>query len=404
MKCAQCGAQIRESNSFCDECGARVKVRSLSNTSGDRSNGVQEISLDINLELIPANMRTEIEEKYKDDPVLKEQIYKKITQMMIDKQQKSSSQKQAEANINAVDTQESKELHNISTDSYNKQIEGKNKKEEKPREVTQNKRNSLNKDSNLSKKTSTNKRDRTIKKDVKVSKSISEPTNIFSMITLLVRNPLLSNNDLAWCMSGRNVIADAIKLVIGGAIMTAISFNVIAIRMIYALISMFGDFFILMGSSVISASNAEDVTNDIMQTPFMQDTGFKIIMYPLLSHIILMGLMSLLILGIFKILRKQDVTFGDCILAMLTPLAILLVGKILVFLLAFVSGTIAAYVYVLLMGLTVVVMIFQIVNLLGVSTFTIYVVPIIYIVCALVRNIVIMELIKGSMSAYILYF
>ena len=220
----------------------------------------------------------------------------------------------------------------------------------------------------------------------------------------MVKNPVLSTNDLEWCMSSRNVISDAIKLVVGGAIMTAISFNVIAIRMIHALMVMFGDFFILMGSSVISSSNAEDVTNDIMQTPFMQDTGFKIIMYPLLSHIILIVLMSLMIIGVYKVIKKQDVTFNDCIMCMLTPLSILFVGKILVFLLAFVSGTLAAYAYVLLMPITVVVMIFQLINLLGVSTFNIYTVPILYIVSALVRNTVIMGLIKGSMSAYTLYF
>ena len=405
MKCAQCGALIREASGFCDACGARVKVSDLSSNSVQQNDEVQEGKVDINLELIPANMRAEIEEKYKDNPILKEQIYNKIIQMMIQKQQEAAVQGvPATPTSTDVNNSGNEGIHNAKVTEEVKSenipeakkglISSKDKRKDKA---------STNKQE-VAEKVTTPKRDRSKKSPSRNTQSISEPTNIFSAIVLMVKNPVLSTNDLEWCMSSRNVISDAIKLVIGGAIMTAISFNVIAIRMIHALMVMFGDFFILMGSSVISSSNAEDVTNDIMQTPFMQDTGFKIIMYPLLSHIILIVLMSLMIIGVYKVIKKQDVTFNDCIMCMLTPLSILFVGKILVFLLAFVSGTLAAYAYVLLMPITVVVMIFQLINLLGVSTFNIYTVPILYIVSALVRNTVIMGLIKGSMSAYTLYF
>lgn len=409
MKCAQCGALIREASGFCDACGARVKVSDLSSNSVQQNDEVQEGKVDINLELIPANMRAEIEEKYKDDPILKEQIYNKIIQMMIQKQQEAAVQGVPAAPTSTdVNNSGNEGIHNAKVTEEVKSenipeakkglISSKDKRKDKRKDKA-----STNKQE-VAEKVTTPKRDRSKKSPSRNTQSISEPTNIFSAIVLMVKNPVLSTNDLEWCMSSRNVISDAIKLVVGGAIMTAISFNVIAIRMIHALIVMFGDFFILMGSSVISSSNAEDVTNDIMQTPFMQDTGFKIIMYPLLSHIILIVLMSLMIIGVYKVIKKQDVTFNDCIMCMLTPLSILFVGKILVFLLAFVSGTLAAYAYVLLMPITVVVMIFQLINLLGVSTFNIYTVPILYIVSALVRNTVIMGLIKGSMSAYTLYF
>ena len=414
MKCAQCGALIREASGFCDACGARVKVSDLSSNSVQQNDEVQEGKVDINLELIPANMRAEIEEKYKDNPILKEQIYNKIIQMMIQKQQEAAVQGvPATPTSTDVNNSGNEGIHNAkvteekSTSTKPEEVKSENIPEAKKGLISsKDKRKdkaSTNKQE-VAEKVTTPKRDRSKKSPSRNTQSISEPTNIFSAIVLMVKNPVLSTNDLEWCMSSRNVISDAIKLVIGGAIMTAISFNVIAIRMIHALIVMFGDFFILMGSSVISSSNAEDVTNDIMQTPFMQDTGFKIIMYPLLSHIILIVLMSLMIIGVYKVIKKQDVTFNDCIMCMLTPLSILFVGKILVFLLAFVSGTLAAYAYVLLMPITVVVMIFQLINLLGVSTFNIYTVPILYIVSALVRNTVIMGLIKGSMSAYTLYF
>lgn len=405
MKCAQCGALIREASGFCDACGARVKVSDLSSNSVQQNDEVQEGKVDINLELIPANMRAEIEEKYKDDPILKEQIYNKIIQMMIQKQQEAAVQGvPATPTSTDVNNSGNEGIHNakvteeVKSENIPEAKEGLISSKDKRKDKA-----STNKQE-VAEKVTTPKRDRSKKSPSRNTQSISEPTNIFSAIVLMVKNPVLSTNDLEWCMSSRNVISDAIKLVVGGAIMTAISFNVIAIRMIHALMVMFGDFFILMGSSVISSSNAEDVTNDIMQTPFMQDTGFKIIMYPLLSHIILIVLMSLMIIGVYKVIKKQDVTFNDCIMCMLTPLSILFVGKILVFLLAFVSGTLAAYAYVLLMPITVVVMIFQLINLLGVSTFNIYTVPILYIVSALVRNTVIMGLIKGSMSAYTLYF
>ncbi len=391
MKCVQCGAPIRESSSFCDECGARVKISSLSNGLDQQEHEVQEENTDINLDLIPASMRAEVEEKYKDNPELKEQIYNKIIQMMLQKKQEAEAEDK-EINSQASTSnndEEHREVHNID-ENKSSQVVLDNKKSVAP--------------DNVVKEQVTPKRDRSKKTPSRNTQSISEPSNIFSAVLLMIKNPVLSTRDLEWCMSSRNMVADAIKLVIGGSIITAISFQIIAIRMIYALVSIFGDFFILMGSSVISSSNAQDVTSDIMQTPFMTDTGFKIIMYPLISHLILIVLMTLIIVGIYKGVRKQDITWNNCIMCMLTPLSILFVGKILVFLLAFVSGTVAAYAYVLLMPITVVVMIFQLINLLGVSTFNIYTVPMIYVVSALVRNTVIMGLIKGSMSAYTLYF
>ena len=425
MKCLQCGALITEPTGFCPECGARVKVSSSNNNVEKESYEVQQEKNDINYNLIPVKMRAEIEEKYKSDPVLKEQVYRKIIQMMKDKQrevdERTTNIKQSSNELKRET--ENRGIQTTDNNNSNQQVNNTVKEQasqyykgEKPGEgiknIEKSSKKNEDKDStgtsnhNKKQKNKVQKSSNEISKrnTVKSSRTISEPTNIFSEIFMLVTNPTLSTNDLSWCMSGRSVIRDAILMIVFGCIMTTISFKIITLKMIYALISMFGDFFILMGSSVISASNAEDVTNDIMQTPFIQDTGFKIIIYPLLSHIILIILMSLLILGIFRVLKKEEVTFRGCIMSMLTPLAILFVGKILVFLVAFASGTVAAYLYVLLMPITVVIMIFQLVNLLGVSTFTMYTVPIIYIVSALVRNTVIMELIKGSMSAYTLYF
>lgn len=114
--------------------------------------------------------------------------------------------------------------------------------------------------------------------------------------------------------------------------------------------------------------------------------------------------MSLFIIGIFKIIKKEDVAWIDCVRLMLTPVSILLIGKIGVFLLSFISGTLAVYFYVLMMFAVVVITILQFINFLGKSILIIYSMPLIYLISALIRNSIILQIVKMSMARYALYF
>ena len=235
--------------------------------------------------------------------------------------------------------------------------------------------------------------------------SIDEiPDTIIGLIIMLIKNPLLSLRELELCADEARTIKSLLIFVIAGAGVTAISFNNIMGKFITGLIGLFGDFLLFLGTGYMSASNSAELAQDILEVPFIQDTGFKIILYPVLSHAILICIMCVFVIGVFKVIRKEDIGFIDCFRLMLTPLAILLVGKMIVLLLAVISGTVAAYFYVLMMFAVVAITILHFINFLGKSSWTIYTMPLIYLISALIRNGIILQLIKISMSRYALYF
>ncbi len=365
MNCTQCGAVIRDDSGFCDQCGARIDqmLEQVEEIATEEKEITTTQSLDTTTTIhIKEELIQEAEEKLKREQALKQAEIERI--VMLEKQA---------------------ELQRLES-AQDKIVEKRQEKKSRNRKAQA---------EDFSMRKAAKRRYRQIDEG---------PTSIFGVAKLLVRNPLLSIDELESYIDDGQAVKSILLLILAGAIMTAINFNVVIGKLVSGLVGLFGNYLLLMGSSYMGISDSAGLVEDILEMPFVQDSGLKIILYPILSHLILISLMSLFIIGIFKIIKKEDVAWIDCVRLMLTPLSILLIGKMGVFLLSFISGTLAAYFYVLMMFAVVVITILQFVNFLGKSALIIYSMPLIYLISALIRNGIILQIIKMSMARYALYF
>lgn len=366
MNCTQCGAPIRDDSGFCDQCGARVER--MIEKDEEREPIEQEIESKQGLDSttvinISEELIREAEEKLKSDQLLKQVAAERAARL----------EKQAEA----------QRLE----DMQRQALEVTKAKKDNTRRVQE---------ETLSRRTPVSRRK---------SREIEEvPHSLLGLVKILVRNPLLGIDELELYADNRRTIQGVIVFVLVGSAITAISFNTIIAKIVSGLIGLFGNFLLLLGSAYISASDSAALVEDIIEMPFVQDSGLQIILYPILSHLILISLICIFVVGIFRIIIKEGIELIDCLRLMLTPLAILLIGKIGVLLLGFISGTLAAYFYVLMMFAVVVITILQFINFFGKSALIIYSMPLIYLISALIRNGIILQIIKMSMARYALYF
>ena len=364
MKCTQCGAPIMETSSFCNECGARVEQMFEENKEESiKTEEVDSLSLDETVVInIPEELLREAEEKLKRDQALKQAAIQRAARL----------EKQAEL----------------------QRLEEVRKSEEQIKQGV-----SKNIGGQIEKKTTSEQNLHIKHREIK-----QVPTSLIGLIIMLIKNPLLSIGELELYIDEGRTIKSMLIFILLSSVITAINFNVILGKLIGGLLGLFGDFLLFFGGGQMSSSNSIELAQDILMMPFVQDSGFAIIIYPILSHVILLCMMCLFLIGVFKVIKKEDVSVIDCFRLMLTPLAILLVGKIVVFLLGLISGTIAAYFYVLMMFAVIAVTILHFINFLGQSRFVIYSVPLIYLISAIMRNGIILQLIKQSMAKYAVYF
>ena len=364
MKCTQCGAPIMGTSSFCDECGARVEPTFEENKEESiKTEEVDSLNLDETVVInIPEELLREAEEKLRRDQALKQAAMQRVARLA----------KQAELQR----LEEVRKSEEQAKQEVNKNIGGKIERQ-------------TTRDQNL---------------QIKHREINQVPTSLIGLMIMLIKNPLLSIGELELYIDEGRTIKSMLIFILLSSMITAINFNVVLGKLISGLLGLFGDFLLFFGGGQISSSNSIELAQDILKMPFVQDSGFAIIIYPLLSHTILICMMCLFIIGVFKVIKKEDVSFIDCFRLMLTPLAILLVGKIVVFLLGLISGTIAAYFYVLMMFAVIIITILHFINYLGQSRFVIYSVPLIYLISAIMRNGIILQLIKQSMAKYAVYF
>lgn len=362
MNCTQCGAIIRDHSGFCDQCGAKVEEMLKEIVEHQEENRVLE-ELDATTVI---NIKQELIQEA-EDKLKREQTLKEVEAQRIDILKRQT------------------ELQKIENE--------KAKERDKYLEKTNAIKIASEENTTIRKKTDSGGR-----------RSESKINSTLGVIKLLVKKPLLNIEELELYIDDTQTIKSIVLLAIISSIITVITFNVTIGRLVSGLIALFGNYFLLMGNSYMGTANSLELVEDILEMPFIQDSGFKVILYPLLSHLILISLISLFIIGIFRVIRKEDVTWIDCIRLMLTPLSILVISKVGVLLLSFISGILAAYFYVLMMFAIIIIMVIQFINFLGKSTLVIYTIPLIYLISVLIRNGIILQIIKISMARYALYF
>ncbi len=214
-----------------------------------------------------------------------------------------------------------------------------------------------------------------------------------SIIIAILKNPLISSEELKESVKKSYMLFYTLILVIMSGCTTFITYKLASgnfLKGMFSLTTQLGAYFEL-----------EPILEDLQASPFIQEAGVKVFSYVVLSHAILMVLMLAILLLIAKVNGNVEMSWHKGMLVFIVVLTVLCAGKLGVLAMTLISGTLGFYFYLLMMLTVLVITVLQFVNLLDEVAFGIYVVPLVYLVSAFIRNKVIMEIIKMSLSKYI---
>ena len=105
--------------------------------------------------------------------------------------------------------------------------------------------------------------------------------------------------------------------------------------------------------------------------------------------------MTVVITGIYKVLLKVDIEWIECVQLMMLPMVISFFVKIIILLVGLLSIKGAILVGIILAVLVAVLTSLQFINRLGLSAMTVYSIVPIYILCSVVRFILVWEMVKA---------